>query len=577
MKQLKNLITVSVLSIGFLLGAAKNANAATLYLSSNTDALRIGDTLEVIIKIDSEGAGVNAVQGTLQYPQDILQATKINKGESVFDFWLQEPLYSNDTGKLSFAGGSTVGSVGKSLHVLRVLFTVKGSGKATLSFVDSAITASDGSGTNVLSTIQSLVVNSAPKTGGSVVSTQIPAPTQITRQAVVASGLPSKPEITIPLFPDSTAWFNRTDTFIAQWKLPPDVSAVDTALDQNIHYGGGDSQGLFDTKVFPAISRDGVWYLHVRFRNNIGWGSMNNYRIAVDTHPPLSFEVKILEGNASDNPAPTLSFQTKDSLSGLKEYQVAIDGGDALQVASDKFSGTYKLPLLAPGKHRVSVRAVDYADNSAENDLTLDVLPIASPVISYVTRDLFSDSQTGVAVKGSALSKSDVILVLHQKDAVVVKTTVHADANGNWEYTFDTQLKNGAYTVSAQSQDTRGALSLSVESAIITVQSQPILQIGSFKLGPTGATISLIVLLLGSFAAGVWFWRKRQEKLALRVGFAETEITKIFKLILDDSNKMAESLKTATPVDDEYALGRLQGNIKKMEEYLKKGVGKINS
>lgn len=578
MKTMKKFLAVLVLVVGLFAVLTTSAHAATLYLSSNSDTLHIGDTLEVIIKIDSEGAGVNAVQGTLQYPKDILQATKIDKGDSVFDFWLQDPSFSNDAGRVTFAGGSTVGSVGKSLQVLRTTFMVKGGGRAELFFTDSAVTASDGSGTNVLGTLQRLVVNSVPKTGttAQVVPTLVPAPTQITRPPITASGLPIKPEITVPLFPDPSSWFNRTDAFLAQWKLPADVSAVSTALDQNVNFAGETSEGLFDSKVFPAIARDGVWYLHVRFRNNIGWGPVNNYRIAVDTHPPLSFSATVLEGSSSDNPSPTLSFKTKDSLSGIKEYQIAVDGGEAVHLAANKFSGTTKLPLLAPGKHRISIRVADNADNSAENDLFLDVLPIASPVISFVTTDLLSDKQTGVVVKGSSAPSSSVLLVLHQKDAVIAKTAVPSDANGNWMYTFDEQLKNDTYHISAQSEDSRGARSLLVESPAIVVQSRPILQLGAFKLGPGGATMFLLLLLIGSFAGGIWFWRKKQEKFAFRIGFAEAEISKIFKLILEDSNKLSDALRTSTAIDDEYAIKRLQENLKKMEEYLKRGIRKIN-
>jgi hypothetical protein len=578
MKILKNFALVLVFILVAFLGLARSAHAATLYLSSNTDVLRIGDKLEVNIKIDSEGAGVNAVQGTLQFPKDILEATKIDKSDSVFDFWLQEPTFSNDTGRVNFVGGSTVGSVGKSLQALRVFFTVKGTGRAELTVTDAALTASNGSGTNVLSTLQGLVVNSTPKTGGAQVAvpTQIPAPTQITRPAVVASGLPSKPSVTIPLYGDPTSWFNRTDNFNAQWKLPPDVSGVETSVDQNIHYAGETSEGLFESKVFQAIPRDGVWYLHVRFKNNIGWGDVNNYRIAVDTHPPLAFQATVNEGNSTDSPAPTLKFDAKDSLSGLKEYQITIDNGDILRVPADKYTGVYKLPLLVPGKHRITVRAVDNADNSTVNDITLETLPIPSPVITFVTQDLLSDQQTGVVVKGSSLPNIDVNLTLHQKATVIARGKVRTNANGNWEFTFDGQLKNGNYNVSAQSQDARGALSLMVESPQISVQSAPVIQLGSLRIGAGGAAALLLLLLITSFGGGVWFWRKTQEKLAMRVGFAESEISKIFRLITEDIDKLSEAAKTQTLVDDEYALGRLRENIKKMESYLKKGVDRIN-
>lgn len=578
MKFIKNFIPLLTFVFVSFLAFATSASAATLSLSSNADVLHIGDTVEVLVKIDTEGAGINAIQGTLQYPKDILQATQVDKADSVFNFWLQEPSFSNDTGRVTFAGGSTVGSVGKSLQVLKIIFTVKGTGRAELAITDAAITASDGSGTNVLSTIHGLVLNSVPLTGTSSdlsVPTLIPPPTQITRPAIAASGLPPKPDVSLPLYPNSSSWSNRTDTFIAEWKLPADVSAVNADLDQNVSYSSTASEGLFDSKVFPAIAHDGVWYLHVRFKNNIGWGPTSNYRIAIDTHPPLPFVASVVEGSSTNTPDPTLKFSTKDGLSGLNTYSVTVDSGDSIQIDANKYQGTFKLPLLAPGKHRITIGAVDNADNSVETDINVDIIPIESPVISFVTPELFSNQQTGVAIKGSAQPLSTILLTLHEASAVVVQATTTANATGVWNYMFDTQLTNGNYAVSVQAQDSRGARSFIVESPQISVQSEPIFQFGAIKLGAGGAAILMLLILVGGFGSGIWYWKKRNEKLALRVDFAGSEIAKVFRLIEEDVKKISDASKTPTAADDEYAVKRFEENIKKMEAYIKKGIEKI--
>ncbi len=354
----------------FLLGLAicflslQSVSAATLYLSSDKEVLSIGETFEAVVKIDSEDASINACQVTLQFPKDILEAEKIGKTDSVFNFWLEEPAFSNDNGTVTFIGGSNFGSSGKSLKILTISFKVKGSGQIKLVFTDGAITASDGSGTNVLSTMLGLELTSAAKTGvAKIEPKQIPPPTQIMRQAETSQGLPAKPSVKVPLYPDSEKWYNSTANFIAQWDLPADVSDVDTGLDKNVSFSGQTSEGLFESKVFPAIKEDGVWYLHVRFENNVGWGQALNYRLAVDTAPPIGFEAISLEGESTDNPAPTLQFKTSDALSGLKEYQVQIGDGEAIKILAADFSGSFQLPLQSPGKRRIAVKAVDEADN----------------------------------------------------------------------------------------------------------------------------------------------------------------------------------------------------------------------
>ena len=129
--------------------------------------------------------------------------------------------------------------------------------------------------------------------------------------------------------------------------------------------------------------------------------------------------------------------------------------------------------------------------------------------------------------------------------------------------------------VSVEGQDARGALSLVVDSLEIRVKSKPIIQIGFIQLGKGGAAIIMLLILVMGFCGGVWFYKKRQEKLALRVWLAESEVSKIFKLIMDDVEGVAKARQTSTTADDDYALGRLRENIKKMEAYLKRGVEKI--
>lgn len=87
---------------------------------------------------------------------------------------------------------------------------------------------------------------------------------------------------------------------------------------------------------------------------------------------------------------------------------------------------------------------------------------------------------------------------------------------------------------------------------------------------------TLIIMLAVGFGCGVWFGRKRQGQSALRKGFAETEITKMFKLITDDVNGLSQSLKTQTTADDDSSFERLKYTINKMEMYIKKEIEKIN-
>ncbi len=141
---------VVILSI-LMFGIASVASAADFNLSPTSGTLALNQEFSVDIRIDSAGATINAAQATLLFPGNVIQIKDISKDDSIFDFWLQEPEFSNSAGTVSFIAGTPNGVSGSSLQVVRINFVAKGVGDAVISFVDGAITAADGHGTIVLS------------------------------------------------------------------------------------------------------------------------------------------------------------------------------------------------------------------------------------------------------------------------------------------------------------------------------------------------------------------------------------------------------------------------------------------
>ncbi|MGA2417677.1 MAG: cohesin domain-containing protein [Candidatus Staskawiczbacteria bacterium] len=540
-------------------------SGATLSINTAKDTYKVGDQFNADIKIDSEDVGVNAAQATIKFSPAILQVVSIDKTSSVFNFWIQDPTFDNTAGQITFIGGSASGLLGKSLQVIRVVFKAKGLGQSDLIFTDGAVTASDGSGTNVLSAMNKSTITVASAATASAAQVQT-----IERTPITSDTGPAKPAVIVPLYPDPAKWYNTSSKFSANWQLPKDVSAVATDLDKDPSFEPTTSAGIFDNQTFSALS-DGVWYLNVRFCNNIGCGETNHYRIAVDTVPPSTFDIKFSDGLSSNNPTPVITYQANDQLSGIDHYYIQIDSNEMVNVNSK----SYTLPPQKPGKHTIKVGAQDKAGNKVESTAQFEILPIESPKIFSVTTNVFA-GEGGLVINGTSLPNISIILeVRDQKNNLIYSFTTNADEKGVWAMKIDSPLKTGDYNIFAAAQDARGALSIPVKSETIQVTEKPIIQIGSFQLGAGGAALLLLLILVIGFGGGVWFYKKRQQKLALRVEFTGSEITKIFKLIEDDVEKLLEAFKTAATSDDEYALKRLRENITKMESYLKKGVEKI--
>ncbi len=353
-------------------------HAATLSFMSGVTTSSIGDTIDVSVRINSEGQTVNAAQGTIQYPNSILQVERIDHSNSVFNIWAQEPSVSTSTGEISFLGGSTNSFSGTSLYVLDITFVARGTGLATLNFANAGVTAGDGTGANILSssTAISFTVGGSNITQG-VSSTQIavsqavvqqapPAPVQIKRLAAPTTTVPAAPILSVGLYPDQTAWYNTIGNFLAQWTLPADVTDVATAVNQDPGFDPTVSEGLFSSKTFGAVG-EGIWYLHVRFKNSIGWGPTTHYRIAIDATPPFPFTASIKEGSTTEVSAPTVQFSTKDQPSGLAFYEILVDG----DVVGTTTNTSFTLPSLSFGSHAVVVQAVDYAGNITASRLSV--------------------------------------------------------------------------------------------------------------------------------------------------------------------------------------------------------------
>ncbi|AKM78448.1 MAG: hypothetical protein UY31_C0068G0011 [Candidatus Wolfebacteria bacterium GW2011_GWE1_48_7] len=570
---MKHILALFV-SVALILFAGVNlASAATLQLSTEKDAFAIGDQFTVDVKVDSEGSGINAVQGVVQISKDVLEIVGVDKSGSVFNFWLTEPTFSNDSGQVNFIGGSTSGFSGRSLQVVKVTFRVKGSGKTDIVFTDGAVTASDGSGTNVLSSMKGLSITSAPK---SELETITPKPTQITRPAERAERVPAKPEIQVVGYRDPETWYSHVTRFSASWQLPNDITDVSTVISKDPTHIPVGSEGLFDNKIFPPMS-EGVSYLHVRFRNNIGWGPTLHYRIAIDTTPPPAFQVRIREGEATDSPTPTMDYTAADGLSGLKRYFIQMNGGGQLTVEK----GPYTFEPLKPGKYIVKVGAEDNAGNVVENILDLEIKPLEAPKITSLTSDVFV-GEGRLDIIGTALPDITLQVQLKTKEGQIEQAIeTHSDAHGSWATRFDRPLKKGDYVIEVTARDGRGALSYPVTSDVFRVRPRPALVLGKFEMTQFWFFTVLIIGLIGAFIAGWLFVKFEREQRSRKIVICQRDVTNMLAMLKKDIDRILEKYSDdkidETEVSEiRHLAKRASENIEKSGKYCVQSIGEIN-
>ncbi len=564
MKKIIYIFTVTFLVLFF----ATQANAATLNLTASQDTYKIGDTFDVNVKIDSEKDSINGVQATIKFDGTLLEATKTDKTGSIFDFWLTDPTVA--TGQINFVAASTSGYDGQSLEVLKITFKVKGAGTGDITLGNAAITAADGSGSNVLSQSNNLTVTLASSIGKT-------KPTQITRAPVFASGSPSLPVISVPLYPDPTKWNNVSANFFVSWKLPSDVSDVAIVLDKSGSTVPTVSEGLFESKQFSALD-DGVYYIHARYKNNIGWGPIEHYRIANDTTPPSAFSIIFPNGQPTDMPTPTIVYKSTDSLSGIDRYEINVDQNAPIIAKTD----SYVLPLQIPGKHTLKVSAYDNAGNAVRNSLNYEIISIEPPVITLVNKNVFT-GEGGFFISGTASNKYKVrVTLVNSSGDAVYNDLKTPDVKGNWNASIDTPLKKQSYQFEVATVDDRGAVSTIIKSDILQVRDRPVLIIGGIEITSTWFFILFVLIVLGAFGLGYESIKFADNERSLDVTMAGRDIENIFNILEKDIKTILSKYDEKTPdpnsvMEAKVLLEKLLNKTEEWKGYVKSGVGDIGN
>ena len=575
---MKSANKLSIYILAVLIGvfgfAVARASAASLSLMPQGQSFGVGQEFNVNLVLDTNDTKVNAAQAVINFKSGVLQFVSADRSKSVFNFWVEDPAVAN--GGVSFIGGTDEAISGKSLLIFTLRFKTVGAGSTDLSISDGIVTASDGKGTNVLSTVRGTSI---------MVSTSVSAPTtpqeqpqKIVREPVLVSRLPVIPSIKVNLYPDQSKWYNYRGDVITLWDVPIDVIQVAAAIDQSPNtLPQAFDKELFNGRNFGPL-KDGIWYLHVRFKNNVGNGPTNHYKLSIDTVQPVEFNLSITEGVSTDNPQPTINFKTNDALSGIERYEIRIDDREAIIGVPDWFY--YKLPLLSPGKHLVKVTAIDKAGNLRGKSINLETLPIESPTVTFLSKDIFI-GEGDLLIRGT--SKPDYIVRVIVKKKLgdfVGEATATVGADGNWEMVIGQSFKKGAYYLEAVAQDARGALSLPVKSEIFKVREKPIFIVAGIGITKTWFFVGLIVILLGGFLSGWLFYRLWRVQLGRKAIVAQRDIIAMSNNIQKDLDKALASYSDKQVSEQEIAeieflIKKVKDNLEKTQKYVTKNIEEI--
>ncbi len=364
----------------FLLGY-NSTFAASLQFSPSSGNFAPGQTFTATVRVQPVGKSVNAVEATLKFDPKVLSVVSVSKDGSAFSLWTVEPKFSNSEGTVTFGGGSpTPFSVTSNL--VTVTFRTVAAGTGAVSVSAASVLAADGQGTDVY---ESATPASFTVAAGVTPTPPVPTPTPVTPtptessdaeeegedEALIFGDPPRAPEIGSSSFLDPDVWYNSTDGLFS-WTLPFDVNAVAIEMATSADNVPSNNKDVIidppvdEFRVTKDLIQDGIQYLSIQFKNQVGWGAVLNRKLQIDTTAPSPFEILVRAGTTPSS-FPLLTFAADDETSGIDYYEMSIAGAEPIVVTPDEAKIGYLLKDLEDGTYTVRVVAFDKAGNERES------------------------------------------------------------------------------------------------------------------------------------------------------------------------------------------------------------------
>ena len=150
-----------------------------LFITPESGSYEIGAPFDVRVMANTDGQDVNAVEAEIAYVPTNLAVENISIDHSVLTTWSTPPSYDSATGLIKFSGWADSKFKGtKGLIITMTLRPLK-VGISTLNFNSGAMLASDGHGSNIITSMKSSSINAQPQ--------QIAAPPPIQNQNASAT------------------------------------------------------------------------------------------------------------------------------------------------------------------------------------------------------------------------------------------------------------------------------------------------------------------------------------------------------------------------------------------------------
>jgi len=160
-------IQIIILFFAFcFLFSYNSAKAAKLELISEIQEIGVNQQFQVDLVLDTENEEINAVEGKVIFPEDLLELKEIRDGNSIVNFWIERPKVKSGN-QIAFSGIIPGGYTGKKGLIFSAIFQSKNEGEDTIKIQEAKTLLNDGKGTEASLSISNLQF---------LISKQVPSP-----------------------------------------------------------------------------------------------------------------------------------------------------------------------------------------------------------------------------------------------------------------------------------------------------------------------------------------------------------------------------------------------------------------
>lgn len=149
-------IKTTIASLGFILFFVFTpAFAAEVFFDAKNKSFASGEEFLAQVFLNTKEESLNAIEGKIVFPTDLLEVREIRDGNSSVNFWIEKP-HTLQSGIIVFSGITPGGLLDTKEFIFSVIFRAKKEGSGAIEIRDTKVLRNDGKGTEAKTRILNL-------------------------------------------------------------------------------------------------------------------------------------------------------------------------------------------------------------------------------------------------------------------------------------------------------------------------------------------------------------------------------------------------------------------------------------